>query len=100
MISGSRNLIKHGLPTESVTIAWRKRRQIETPNLLSPYVMESDSLSLRGWWMSHVRWDVAEMKQRSKRKPRQASSKEKFITVLKRKRSGPIVKVVKFIYNR
>ncbi|XP_068678559.1 uncharacterized protein [Montipora foliosa] len=74
--SNERNLIKHGLPTESVTIAWRKRRQIETPNLLSPYVMESDSLSLRGWWMSHVRWDVAEMKQRSKRKPRQVFSVE------------------------
>ena len=65
---------EHGLPTEIVTnVKHSKKLQIESPNLLSPYVMESGSLSLRGWWMSHVRWDVSEMKQRSKQKPRQAS---------------------------
>ncbi|XP_044173584.1 uncharacterized protein LOC122957541 isoform X2 [Acropora millepora] len=66
---------EHGLPTEIVTnVKHSKKLQIESPNLLSPYVMESGSLSLRGWWMSHVRWDVSEMKQRSKQKPRQVFS--------------------------
>lgn len=38
--------------------------------------MESGSLSLRGWWMSHVTWDVTELKQRIKQTPRQASQRK------------------------
>ena len=62
-----------GQPTETIAVKQKKRPQIETPNLLSPHVMESGSLSLRGWWMSHVKWDVTEMKQRSKQKHKQVS---------------------------
>ncbi|KAK2549747.1 Xylosyl- and glucuronyltransferase LARGE2s [Acropora cervicornis] len=51
----SQRKTEHGLPTEIVTnVKHSKKLEIESPNLLSPYVMESGSLSLRGWWMSHV----------------------------------------------
>ena len=45
----------------------------DPPNLLSRRVISSDSLSLQGWWMSHVKWDVTDMKRRSSSKTRQVS---------------------------
>lgn len=73
-----RDLEEQGLPTETVTLKQKKKPlsktwQHEAPNLLSPHVMESGSLSLRGWWMSHVKWEVTEMKRKSKPNFRQAS---------------------------
>lgn len=70
------DLEEQGLPTETVTLKQKRKslvRAHETPNLLSPHVMESGSLSLRGWWMSHVKWEVTEMKRRSKPHVRKAS---------------------------
>ncbi|RMX37723.1 hypothetical protein pdam_00006599 [Pocillopora damicornis] len=43
-----------------------ERRQHEVTNLLSPHVVESGSLSLRGWWMSHVKWEVIDLKRKSR----------------------------------
>jgi len=74
LVSVERGFKEQGLPTETITIKQKRRPKDESPNLLSPHVMESGSLSLRGWWMSHVKWDVTEMKQRSKAKPRQVFS--------------------------
>ena len=73
-----RNLKEHGLPTETVTFRHKRKTRPkllhpDTPNLLSPHVMESGSLSLRGWWMSHVKWEVTKMRRRSKPTVRQAS---------------------------
>lgn len=74
-----RDLREEGLPSKiDISINEETRRPyvvLETgPDLLSRHVMENDSLSLRGWWMSHVQWDVTEFKQSPERKTRQASS--------------------------
>ena len=50
-----------------------ERRQHEVTNLLSPHVVESGSLSLRGWWMSHVKWEVIDLKRKSRPDVKQAS---------------------------
>lgn len=73
-----RDLEEQGLPTETATLKQKLKPSSKTwpheaPNLLSPRVMESGSLSLRGWWMSHVKWEVTEMKRKSKPNVRQAS---------------------------
>lgn len=78
LICCRRDLEEQGLPTETVTLKQSikpaiKTWQLQAPNLLSPHVMESGSLSLRGWWMSHVKWEVTEMKRKSKPNVRQAS---------------------------
>ena len=50
-----------------------ERRQHEVTNLLSPHVVESGSLSLRGWWMSHVKWEVIDLKRKSRPNVKQVS---------------------------
>lgn len=74
-----RDLREQGLPSKiGISINKKSRRPyvvLETgPDLLSRHVMENNSLSLHGWWMSHVQWDVTEYKQSPERKTRQASS--------------------------
>lgn len=51
-----------------------ERRQHEVTNLLSPHVVESGSLSLRGWWMSHVKWEVIDLKRKSRPNVKQVFS--------------------------